>query len=54
VHRQIGDVVAFEQDAPGIGLEHAGQQIDDGGLAGAVRADQRVARALLDPQRDRA
>ena len=51
VHRQIGDVVAFEQDAPGIGLEHAGEQIDDGGLAGAVRPDQRMAGALLDPQR---
>jgi len=49
MHRQIGDVVAFKQDAPGIGLQHARQQIDDGGLAGAVRADQRVARALLDP-----
>ena len=51
VHRQIGDVVAFEQDAAAIGLEHAGQQVDDGGLAGAVRADQRVARALLDLER---
>ena len=51
MHRQIGDVAAFEQDAPGIGLEHAGQQVDDGGLAGAVRADQRVAGALFDLER---
>ena len=49
MHRQIRDVVALKQDPPGIGLQHAGQQIDDGGLAGAVRADQRVAGALLDP-----
>ena len=51
MHRQIGDVVAFEQDAPGVGLEHAGEQIDHGGLAGAVRSDQRMAGALLDPER---
>ena len=51
MHRHIGDVVAFQQDAAAIGLEHAGQQIDDGGLAGAVRADQGVAGALLDPER---
>ena len=33
-------------------LEHAGQQVDQRRLAGAVRADQRLARALLDLQRD--
>ena len=41
----------LEQDTPGIGLQHAGEQIDDGGLAGAVRPDQGMAGALLDPQR---
>src|SRR5439155_14843453 len=40
------DVVALEQDPPAIGAEHAGQKINDGGLAGAVRADQRMAGAL--------
>src|SRR5205823_2277940 len=51
VHRQIGDVAIFEQDAPGIRSEHAGQEIDHGGLAGTIRADQRVACALLDNKR---
>ncbi len=51
VHRQSSDVVALEQDAAGIGLEHAGQKIDHGCLAGAVRADQRVARTGLDLER---
>ncbi len=47
----VGDVAALEQDLPSGRREHAGQQIDDGGLAGAVRSDQRVARALLDLER---
>src|ERR1700723_3036635 len=51
MHRQIGDVVTFKQNAPGIGLEHAGQEVNHGGLAGAVGADQRMAGALLDPER---
>ena len=46
-----GDVVAVEQDLAGTRRQHAGQQIDDRGLAGAVRADQRMARALLDLER---
>src|SRR6202020_934733 len=51
MHGQIGDVVALQQDAPGIGFQHPGQQIDDGGLAGAVGTDQRVAGTGFDPQR---
>src|SRR5213078_4500749 len=51
VNRQIGDVVALEQDRPSIRLQHAGQEIDDGGLARAVRPDQGVAGALLHLQR---
>src|SRR5258706_16221977 len=47
VHRQVRDVATLKQNAPGIGLEHARQQIDAGGLAGHVGADQRVARASL-------
>ena len=41
--------LAVEQDAARGRPQHAGEQIDQRGLAGAVRADQRVARALLDP-----
>ncbi len=37
-----GDVLAVEADAPGAGLERAGEKIDEGGLAGAVRADDAV------------
>ena len=51
VRLEIGDVAAFEHDAPGGRAQHAGQQVDDRGLAGAVRADQRVARAFLDGER---
>src|SRR5436190_1873950 len=43
VNRQIGDVVTLEHDPPGVGLEHAGEQVDHGGLAGAVRPNQGVA-----------
>jgi hypothetical protein len=39
VNRQIGDVVALEQDAPGIGFATPVRLIT-GGLAGAVGADQ--------------
>ena len=45
VRREPGDVVAVEPDRAGGRLEHAGQQVDQRRLAGAVRADQRVARA---------
>ena len=47
----IGDVLAVEQDASAARLHHAGEQIDQRGLAGAVRPDQSVAGALLDAQR---
>ncbi len=40
-----GDVVVAEKNAAGIGPQHAGHQIDQRGLAGAVGADQRVAHA---------
>ena len=40
-----GHVLAGEQDAAGVGGELAGDQVDERGLAGAVRADQRVAGA---------
>ena len=46
-----GDVLAVEQDLAGGRAQHAGEQVDERGLAGAVRADQRMARALLDAER---
>ena len=49
---RLRDVLAFERDAAGGGLQHAGQQVDQRGLAGAVGADQRVARAARDVQAD--
>src|SRR6185437_5057223 len=45
-----GDVFLAEQDLSAVGREHAGDEIDQRGLAGAVRPDQRVARAFR--QRD--
>ena len=40
-----GDVAAGQQHASARRRQHAGEQIDERGLAGAVGADQRVARA---------
>ena len=45
LRRQRGDVGAVERDASGVRPQHPGHQIDQRRLAGAVRADQRVARA---------
>src|SRR4051812_2462445 len=45
-----GDVLAAEQDLTAVGSQHAGHQVDQGGLAGPVRPDQRVAHAAR--QRD--
>ena len=41
--RQRRDVGVVEQDTAGVRPQHAGHQIDQRRLAGAVRADQRVA-----------
>ena len=46
------DVVAVEQDRPGGRLENAGEQVDQRRLAGAVRADQGVAGAARELERD--
>ena len=35
-----GDVLTEEKDPPGFGAEHAGDDIETGGLAGAVGPDQ--------------
>jgi hypothetical protein len=43
---------AGEVDAAGIGLEGAVEEADDGALAGAIGADQRVDLALLEVEGD--
>src|SRR5262245_20005441 len=55
-HRRLeaGDLLAAEEDLPGIRPQHAGHQVDQGRLAGAVRADQRVARTLRQHEVDAA
>ena len=52
VHRQSGDVLAGEDDAARARLEHAGDQVEDGGLAGAVGADDGANLAALHRQVD--
>src|ERR1700744_1555210 len=52
MRHDIGDVIAFEEDAAGRRFEHAGEEIDHCRLAGAVRPDQRVTRAFFDRQID--
>ena len=42
VHRHAGDVHAVKLDAPGVGGQRAGNQLDQGGFAGTVGADQGV------------
>ena len=44
--------LALEQHLAGARRQHAGEQVDEGGLAGAVRPDQRVARACLEREGD--
>jgi hypothetical protein len=44
------DVAAIEQDLARGGHQEFGQQVEAGGFAGAVRADQRVDMAALDFQ----
>ena len=41
-----GDVLAAEQNLAAVRPQHAGHQVDQRGLAGAVRPDQRVTHAL--------
>ena len=40
VHRQVRDVEAVDLDRAGIGADQPGDHVEDGGLAGAVRAEQ--------------
>ena len=50
--RRFGDVLAIEQHTARRRLERAGDQIDQRGLAGAVRADERTPRAALQSEVD--
>ena len=47
-----GDLVRAEEDLAAVRAQHAGHEVDQRGLAGAVRPDQRVARALRQGDRD--
>src|ERR1044072_7866988 len=44
----VGDTPPLEGDLPAIGRENAGHQIEERGLAGAVRSDQRMDVAARD------
>ena len=46
VRGQTRDVLTFQNDLPLTGLQHSGEQIDEGGFARAVGANQGMARAL--------
>ena len=54
IRLQIGDVVTAEANRSGVGAQHPGQEVDQRGLAGAIGADQGVAGALRDRERDAA
>src|SRR5262249_31938943 len=47
-----GDVAALEQHVTGARPQHAGEEVDQRGLAGAVGADQGMARGPLEPEID--
>ncbi len=50
--RDPGDILAAEDDPAGGGRERSRQHVDEGGLARAVRADERMARTGLEPEID--
>src|SRR5205809_1104323 len=50
---QLGHLDAVDQDLPGARRQPAADQFDEGGLAGAVRADQRLAGAAFEAEIDR-
>ncbi len=54
IHRQIGDVLAVERDGADIGPDQAGDDVEAGGLAGAVGAEQPDRLAALHRDVDRA
>ena len=50
--RQVLDDAAIERDRAGVGLQHAGDEIDQRALAGAVLADEAVDLARQDLEVD--
>src|SRR6185295_14410666 len=54
MRRLAGDVAALEDDAPGVRAKQARDRIEEGALAGAVRADDGAEIALGDAQVDAA
>jgi len=50
VHRQLGDIVAFEQHTTGGRRQHATDQVEQRGLSRAVGSDQASDFTLLDGQ----
>ncbi len=50
--RSRGDVLAVEQDLARVGAQEFRQQVEAGGLAGAVGADQRMDAPALHPEVD--
>ena len=52
VHWQLGDVAAVELDAALVGFDQPGRHVEDGGLAGAVRAEEADGFALAHIEAD--
>ena len=52
VHRQSGDVLVVQQHLPGVGGDQPGDDVEAGGLAGAIRPQQAHGLAPVDRQRD--
>src|SRR5205807_1041771 len=51
--RELGDLLAGDEDLPGAWAERPGDEVDKACLAGAVWPDQRMAGAALEPEIDR-
>src|SRR5262245_58400979 len=52
IRAKRSDLLAAQEDLPGIGREHAGEKIHERGLAGAVGPDKGIANALRQLERD--
>src|SRR5438105_3625365 len=48
----MSDVLTRQQDLPGAGRQHAGQEVDERRLARAVGSDQSLARPALESESD--
>ena len=52
VHRNVGNVLAIDQHPAGVGRDQADNDVEAGGLAGAVRPQQPDHFTLLDMETD--